>query len=584
MRLTSIVSGALLATAATVWPGCTDSPAIARGDSGGAGGDGAAPSAPRAGGAGGDGGGAATAIPEREIDAYYPVARAAGPAPTPPMGWNSWNQFGCDGISAALIMETADAMVTSGMADAGYEYVNIDDCWLEAQRDEDGRLQPTTAGFPDGLAVVADYVHALGLKLGLYGDRGTETCAHRAGSGGHEAVDATTFAEWGIDYLKYDNCAADEATIEADYRAMATALPDHIVYSLCAWAFYEWGTEIGHLWRTTSDIEATWDSVIANMKRTYPLAAYAGPNGWNDPDMLEVGVGRAMSAAQQQAHFAVWAILAAPLIAGNDLRSMSEETRAILTHPDVIAVNQDPLGLAGVPIRMESKRWVWAKPLNESGARAVLLLNESTEATEMGFTLSEIGLGAGWATVRDLIHGIDLEDISRAFTTSVPATSAVLLAVRGNEPPIPRGQVALSDLTPIYAANGLGPVERDQNNGVTAPGDGAPISVGGTVFERGLGMAAPTKLLYRLGGACTRFRATAGLDDMTAGRGSVVFHVFADGEALFTSEVLTAGTAAATIDVDVTGAQRLELRVTNAMDGTSWDRASLGAPELDCEE
>jgi len=765
MGFASRVSWVVLALGATGSMACGDEPAVAPDDDGGEGGAGARSAA----GAAGEGGAGAPVA--RELDDYYPVPAASGVAPTPPMGWNSWNQFHC-GVSADLVMEIADAMVDSGMRDAGYEYVNIDDCWLDALRASDGRLQPAAdfysdggdllvsrvvvrscagaggaggagtpepgrggapahtagggaggaggAGTPatsrggapgdtagggadpggttgvdgedcevtvyeanaldptngtetatgwslrpgarvtvdhlfsggptevtvtatgslgerawpelrlrvgdvqvgealaadddprdhrfsfdapagthvievraasgnDGMAPIADHVHALGLKLGLYADRGRETCGHRAGSGGHEPLDASTFAAWGIDYLKYDNCAADEATIEQDYRRMGEALAPGTVYSLCAWKFYEWGVGLGHLWRTTSDIEARWESILGNARVNYPFAPYAGPNGWNDPDMLEVGVGGGMTHAEQQAHFALWAMMAAPLIAGNDLRSMSEGTLAILTNPEVIAVNQDALGLQGVPVRfemdgLEPSHSVWSKPLNESGARAVLLLNASTTTAELGFELAEVGLGEGRAEVRDLIARTDLAPIDATFRASVPGHEAVMLKVVGNEPPVPRGTAHLSDLIPIRAFGALGPVERDTNNGNSASGDGGPIRLDGEEFGRGIGLAAPAQLIYRLGRRCSRFTATAGIDDYTNGRGSAVIQVRGDGEPLFESEVLTGTSAPVGIDVEVSGLHRLELRVTNAADGSAYDRVSFGDAILTCDE
>jgi alpha-galactosidase len=254
-----------------------------------------------------------------ELDDDLPLEPVPGLAPTPPMGWNSWNKFACN-VTAEMILEMADAMVESGMRDVGYTYINIDDCWAEVERNPDGSVQPVE-GFPDGIAPVADYVHDLGLRLGIYSDRGHATCAGRAGSEGYETEDATAYASWGVDYLKYDNCNAT-LPIEEQYRTMSEALSAtgrDIVFSLCAWQFHEWGIGLGQLWRTTTDIRDRWESVYANILNNVAYAPYAGPNGFNDPDMLEVGNG-GLSDTEYRTHMSLWAISAAPLIAGNDLR------------------------------------------------------------------------------------------------------------------------------------------------------------------------------------------------------------------------------------------------------------------------
>lgn len=529
-------------------------------------------------------------LPEDEPDADLPAPLAEGLAPTPPMGWNSWNRYHCD-VSAKLIEDTADAMVESGLRDVGYEYVNIDDCWAEKDRGDDETAEPTDR-FPDGIEGVAEYVHERGLKLGIYSDRGTATCAGRAGSEGYEELDAESYAAWGVDYLKYDNCNAT-LDIETQYRAMRDALDATgrpIVFSVCAWKFYEWSVGLGQLWRTTTDIRPTWDSVYANLLNTRSLAAYAGPNGWNDPDMLEVGNPSttggepSLTPGEQRAHFSLWAILSAPLIAGNDLVGMTDETREILTNAEVIAIDQDPLGLQGVEVLHQGDLWVWAKPLNQEGARAVVLFNAGEAEQEIRVPFEAIGLRAGCASVRDLWQHQDLGFFEDEYASLVPAHGEVTLRIRGTEPEPPVGEVALGDLTWTYAANGLGPVERDQANGATAPADGEPIVVRGQAYERGLGVSAPSQILYRLGGRCSSFSAEVGVDDSTANLGSVRFQVFADGELLFESDVLTGASEAEPVEVDLEGRSRLKLLVTNAGDGNSWDRAVWADARLRCDE
>src|SRR6185369_1601618 len=323
--------------------------------------------------------------------------------------------------------------------------------------------------------------HGKGLKLGIYGDRGPVTCGSYPGSEDHEAQDAATFAGWGIDYLKYDNCPApspDSATLQARYGKMAEALAATgrpIVYSLCAWSCYEWGIGMGQLWRTTSDITPTWASIMANLQSNRAVAGYAGPNGWNDPDMLEVGnfapaeAETELMLTEYRSHFALWAIMAAPLILGNDLRGarMSDAVRDIVTNPEVIALDQDAFGYHGVQVRADGDLSVWAKPLNESGARGVVLLNGTGTPADVTVSLTEIGLRAGSATVRDLWARADRGSFKDSYTaTAIPSHGAAALKITGVEPARPSGaQVFLSDLPWIYGANGLGPVERDTSNG-----------------------------------------------------------------------------------------------------------------------
>ena len=537
--------------------------------------------------------------PPGEVDDDFPLPLATGLSPTPPMGWNSWNKFACN-INATFVKSIADAMVASGMKDAGYQYINIDDCWSVegAARAADGSLQADAVRFPQGIAAVADYVHGLGLKLGIYGDRGAETCGHRAGSEGFEAQDAMTFASWGVDYVKWDNCASKPELIQQQYQLMRDELEASgrpMVFSVCAWSFYEWAIRAGHLQRTTTDIRDTWvpatgstdtGSIMTSLKTNRGFAAYGGPNHWNDPDMLEVGnsdngIGP-VTATEYQSHFSLWAITAAPLIAGNDLRSMTDTTKAILTNAEIIAINQDALGLQGVQLR-DAEQSVWTKPLNENGARAVVLFNEGAVAADITVTFTDIGLAGGSAKVRDLQAHADLGTFRNSYTASVPSHATATLKVIGSEPPRPRGTAFLSELTPIYAANGLGPVERDLSNGGADPGDGVPIKIGGTTYAKGLGMSAPSAAIYRLGGKCTRFTASVGLDATSSGgAGTVRFQAFADGDMLFDSATMT-GNASMSVDVSLVGKRRLKLLVTNAEDGSALDRASWGDAKVECE-
>jgi alpha-galactosidase len=300
---------------------------------------------------------------------------------TPPMGWNSWNKFKCD-VSEKLIMEIADAMVSSGMAAAGYDYVVIDDCW-QVDRDENGEIVVDQERFPQGMKYLVDYVHSKGLKFGIYSCAGTKTCQGRPGSRGYEFQDARTYAGWGVDYLKYDWCHHSTQTAQASYSLMRDALYKAgrpIVFSICEWGAnkpWEWAKDVGHLWRTTGDIVDRWDAMMAIFDAQKDLASYAGPGHWNDPDMLEVGNG-GMTDEEYRTHFSLWCMLAAPLMAGNDLKTMSDETLAILTNREMIAINQDTLGKQAFCFRDNGDYEIWVKKL-AGDERAVCLLNRSDE-------------------------------------------------------------------------------------------------------------------------------------------------------------------------------------------------------------
>jgi len=300
---------------------------------------------------------------------------------TPPMGWNSWNKFGCD-VSEKLIIEVADAMVSSGMAAAGYEYVVIDDCW-QVDRDENGEIVVDKDRFPHGMKYLSDYIHSKGLKFGIYSCAGTKTCQERPGGRGYEFQDARTYARWGVDYLKYDWCNHSTQNAQASYTLMRDALYKAgrpIVFSLCEWGSnkpWEWAKDVGHLWRTTDDIVDRWDAMMAIFDAQKELAKYAGPGHWNDPDMLEVGNG-GMTDEEYRTHFSLWCMLASPLMAGNDLRTMSAETLEILTNREMIAINQDSLGKQAFCFRDNGDYEIWVKKL-AGDERAVCLLNRSDE-------------------------------------------------------------------------------------------------------------------------------------------------------------------------------------------------------------
>ena len=368
-------------------------------------------------------------------------------APTPPMGWNSWNKFGCN-VTEDMIKSMADAMVKSGMKDAGYQYVVIDDCW-QVSRDKAGNIVADQQRFPSGIKALADYVHAQGLKFGIYSDAGSKTCAGRPGGLGHEYQDAIQYAAWGVDYLKYDWCSTTTQDAKSAYSNIRQALDSAgrpIVLSICEWGTAKpwlWGKEVGgNLWRTTGDIQDRWDGkqkwpdggccsngMLNIVDEQVGIESYAGPGHWNDPDMLEVGNG-GMTDTEYRSHFSLWAMLAAPLIAGNDLRNMRPEIHDILTNKEVIAVNQDPLGSEGRRVAKNGDVEVWAKQMAD-GSRAVLLLNRGASEQKITATWETLGYPSHvLASVRDLWQKKDLGKISGEFSAQVASHAVVMVTVR----------------------------------------------------------------------------------------------------------------------------------------------------------
>ncbi|WP_329342032.1 NPCBM/NEW2 domain-containing protein [Streptomyces sp. NBC_00663] len=639
-----------------------------------------------------------------------PTARAAAPALddglalTPPMGFNNWNSTHCRAeFNEAMVKSIADIFVDKGLKDVGYQYVNLDDCWALPDRDADGKLVPDPVRFPNGIKAVADYVHSKGLKFGIYTSAGTKTCntAGFPGALGHEYSDAQQFADWGVDYLKYDNCNNQGVDAKTRYTTMRDALRAtgrSIVYSICEWGEnkpWEWASDVGHLWRTTGDISDNWGSMLSILRQNLPLAAHAGPGHWNDPDMLEVGNG-GMTDTEYRSHFSLWSIMAAPLLIGSDLRHASDATYEILGNKEVVAVDQDPLGKQGTVVTSEGGRWVVAKQLRD-GSRAVALFNESNTAQRVATTAAAVGLPTADAyTLRDLwqhrsyntagtiaatvpAHGTVLVRVSAdsAWSKHPPAvelglegsqlieagapatltstvtdlgrtparqvsvaltgpagwsaratsatTAAVLptsrslrtgwtvtapagtpagsydltLKVSYRSPagvrvataltvgisvvvPPPSGTSELGDLPWLSALSGWGPVERNTSNGENAAGDGHPITIGGVVYAKGLGVHAQSIVEYYTGKACETVTADVGVDDEKGAAGTVAFEIWADGTKVASTGVLTNAMPAQPLTADVTGAQVVRLVVTDGGDGLDSDHADWADARLSC--
>ncbi|MGA5037498.1 NPCBM/NEW2 domain-containing protein [Streptomyces capoamus] len=646
----------------------------------------------------------ALAVPPATRAAQASPALDDGLALTPPMGFNNWNSTHCRAeFDEAMVKGVADLFVQKGLKDAGYRYVNLDDCWALPNRDAHGELVPDPARFPNGIGAVADYVHAKGLKLGIYTSAGTKTCnsAGFPGALGHEYSDARQFADWGVDYLKYDNCNNQGVDAQQRYRTMRDALKATgrpIVYSICEWGQnkpWEWAADVGHLWRTTGDISDSWSSMLSILKQNLPLAPHAGPGHWNDPDMLEVGNG-GMTDTEYRSHFSLWSVMAAPLLIGTDLRKASRATYDILGNKEVVAVDQDPLGKQGTVVSSAGGRWVVAKEMKD-GSRAVALFNESGAAQRIATTAGTVGLPAATGyTLRDLwqhrtyntagtiaatvpAHGTVLLrvqadprwatqppavelglDGSPLLQAAAPATLTGTVTDLGRTPaqrvsvtldgpagwtvraaspttatalatgetlrtdwrvtapagtptgsygltlrtgyrsptgtrvtaevpltasvvvPPPGGTSYLGDLPRLSATNGWGPVERDTSNGEDAAGDGHPLTIGGTVYTKGLGVHALSDISFYTGKDCEKVTADVGVDDEKDTKGTVAFEIWADGTRAASTGVLTNAMPARALTADITGAQVVRLVVTDGGDGIDSDHADWADARLDC--
>jgi alpha-galactosidase len=369
-----------------------------------------------------------------------------GLARTPPMGFNNWNATECtSAFNESFVLGVADTFVSAGLKDVGYQYVNIDDCWALPSRDSNGNLVPDPVRFPHGIKYVADYVHSKGLKFGIYSSAGTKTCNTNGFPGAlyHEQQDANLWASWGVDYLKYDNCNNQNVDAQTRYKAMRDALANTgrpIVYSICEWGrtgppkVWEWGADVGNLWRTTGDISDNWSSMISRVHTNDDLAQFAGPGHWNDPDMLEVGNG-GMTSTEYRTHFSLWAVMAAPLLIGSDIRSASSTTLSILKNTDVIAVDQDALGRQGTIVSASGGLVVYSKVL-ANGDRAVVLLNENSTSATVSTTASAIGIGGSSTYNLKDLWSKATRTTTGAISSSVPAHGVVMYRVgRGDANP-----------------------------------------------------------------------------------------------------------------------------------------------------
>jgi alpha-galactosidase len=508
------------------------------------------------------------------------------------MGFNNWNATHCRAeFNEQMVRQIADIFVARGLRDAGYTYVNVDDCWALPNRDGAGNLVPDPVRFPNGIKAVADYVHDKGLKFGIYTSAGTRTCDTLGFPGGigHEQQDATLFASWGVDYLKYDNCgdhlgqSAQERYTKMRDALLATGRP--ILFSICEWgsnAPWDWAQPVGNSWRTTGDISDSWGSMLGIFKANVGLAVNAQRGGWNDPDMLEVGNG-GMTDTEYRSHFSLWAMMNAPLLIGADLRTAGQGTYDILTNRDVIALDQDTLGVQANEIANAGGRHVLTKPL-ENGDVAVALFNETGATTTISTTAAAAGLGNATSYGLKELWSKAVTTSTGAISASVPAHATVVYRVSraGTFTAPPAGTTQVSALPASLSASAWGPVELDRSNGEQSAGDGRTLTINGVTYARGLGVHARSEVRYYLGGRCTSFQAWVGVDDETGTEGSVSLEVWANGSMLAGSGVVRGTDAAKRVTANVTGLQYVHLAALPTVDGPRYDHADWADATITC--
>lgn len=508
------------------------------------------------------------------------------------MGWNSWNIF-AKKIDEAKIKATADAMVSTGMRDAGYQYLVLDDAWMASERDENGALQADPQKFPKGMKDIGDYIHSKGLKFGIYEDRAHRTCQSLPGSFGHEKIDMATFAAWGVDYVKIDSCSAEGngRLSSEDYEIFRRCIDDAgrpMVMSISDFGNAAWvwgGKKTSQLWRTGWDIRSNMKSIYscaeasAGSLRSHPafngLWQFAGPGHWNDPDMLQVGNIQIdddkVRESANQAHFGLWCILAAPLMAGNDLPKMTETVRDILTAPEVIAVNQDPRGVQGYKVFVDGDLEIYNKPLAD-GTTAVLLLNKGKDVADITVTWEMIGL-SGDQPVRDLWQCKDLGEFKDSFSVKGLGEhdNRMLKIGKKGEPlptatPVPpdkfmvthKGTTSLSEL--YYAWRDVS--EPDFNETVEGRRnvpvynltfDGHPIKIHGKTYTKGFGCKSKTAFMFAGTEHAIRMKGTVALDESYQGPNEGRFRVFNEdffgNRVIWDSGKMTKNTSAKEIDI-----------------------------------
>jgi alpha-galactosidase len=458
----------------------------------------------------------------------------------PPMGWNGWNRFRCSPeLNEESFKQMVDAFIQHGLKDAGYTYVNLDDCW-QVDRDENDNIVVDKERFPGGIKVLSDYVHSKGLKFGIYTSAGRITCEKRPGSYGFEKKDVQTYADWGVDYIKVDWCGIEYLDTLTQYKVWKEAIADvgrPMILSIAIanidyipnTKVWMWGREAGYLWRTAIDINDYWPDVLRVFDKNAKYAEYSGPGGWNDSDMLQVGNGN-MTFEEYRTHFTLWAVSSSPLILGNDLRNMSEEIQRLVTQPEVIAINQDPLGVAASLVSEKDGLQVWSKQIESKGKRAVVLLNRTEEEAEMTVFWKDLNL-LPLVMVRDVWQEHEKGISKDSYTTKVPSHGVVLLKVQGFDS---TDSVSIPPLPDVVHEGYL----FDQHGIEVTDNDSKNTHILKDPQHRGLIMSPFSNIRYHLNGLCQQLASYIEVQHASLDPADITFKVYTDGRLALSKQML----------------------------------------------
>ena len=481
-------------------------------------------------------------------------------ASRPPMGWNGWNAFRCSPeLNEESFKQIVDAFINRGLKDAGYTYVNLDDCW-QVDRDEDGNIVADKERFPSGIQALADYVHSKGLKFGIYTSGGRITCEKRPGSYGFEKKDIRTYANWGVDYIKVDWCGIEYLDTLTQYKVWKEAIAKvgrPMVLSIAIanidyipnTKVWMWGREAGQLWRTTIDINDYWPDMLRVFDKNAKYSEYSGPGGWNDSDMLHIGNGN-MSIEEYRTHFTLWAMMSSPLILGNDLRNMDDEIQYLVTQREVIAINQDPLGIAASLVSEKDGLEVWSKQIESKGKRAVVLLNRTEQEAEITVFWNDLYLFP-MVKVRDVWHAHEKGIHKDSYTAKVPAHGVVLLKVQGFDS---ADSVTIPKLPDTVHDGYL----FDQVGTEVTDNDSKNTRILKDPEKRGLIMSPYSNMRYHLNGQCQQLTSYVDVYFKSEDQADITFKVYTDGH-LALSKQMVKSDFSTRIAVDVSKVRVVDL-------------------------
>lgn len=493
--------------------------------------------------------------------------------PTPPMGWNGWNTFRCnDALDENFFKQTADTLVTSGMKDAGYKYVILDDCW-QIGRDEEGNIIPDPKKFPSGMKNLADYIHSKGLKFGIYTSAGRKTCEGRPGSVGHEHKDVQTYTLWGVDYIKVDWCDADYLDPKIQFRYFRDAIEKAGRPIVLSASFGEpnkfspwiWGRYMTNLWRTTSDIQDDWTDILRIIIMTSRVRDFGGQGAWNDPDMLPIGIG-GMTHEEYKTNLIMWAMLSAPLIAGNDIHQMNMETQNLLTHEGIIAIDQDQLGLPAQFIGQMESLYFWDKRLFFPFTHAFALVNMGDESISTNINLSDLGIVSNFAYIKNIYTNVNEGLYIHSYPVKISPHDTVLIkayALFKNDFPFNINRAVTSFLSDKHfiAMDGYGKNKTISLDSAYDELNDSVILLSGKLYPKGIGVSAGTEIIYPTEGKCSDFTSTIGIDDsVTNTKAGGKFQIMTDGKIVYQSKEIFRSDSPLFVYVNLNNIQQITLK------------------------